>query len=150
MDCIGQAKWTFVMHTISFFVHFLKGEVKIMKNVKETNWSKEFACYKKKMDEQNQLVNKLLNGEELSLEESENLIVCRISIIREDYGEEAIFKLINKLDNELPSWSDYSDKYPNNPYLSGFTLNGKNYACHYSGVMGCFWNFQDDKFILKW
>lgn len=52
---------------------------------------------------------------------------------------EYLYSLEMSAYDKYEQWSDYDERFPDNPYQSGLIVNGHKYTTDYSGIAGAYW-----------
>lgn len=100
---------------------------------------REEARTKKELDEVLAIVDKFKSGENLTLEEIKTLAYTDIHMLDTDEWSSVDDTLSYILEEYGEEWSEYDDRFPNNPYLYGYILEGHTFVTGYTGVAGCYW-----------
>lgn len=100
---------------------------------------REEARTKKESTEVLAIVDKFKSGENLTLEEIKNLAYTDIHMLDTEEWSSINNTLSYILEEYGEEWSEYDDRFPNNPYLYGYILEGHIFVTGYTGVAGCYW-----------
>lgn len=100
---------------------------------------REEARTKKELDEVLAIVDKFKSGEKLTLEEIKTLAYTDIHMLDTEEWSSVDDTLSYILEEYGEEWSEYDDRFPNNPYLYGYILEGHTFVTGYTGVAGCYW-----------
>lgn len=100
---------------------------------------REEARTKKELDEVLAIVDKFKSGENLTLEEIKTLAYTDIHMLDTEEWSSIDDTLSYILEEYGEEWSEYDDRFPNNPYLYGYILEGHTFVTGYTGVAGCYW-----------
>ena len=94
---------------------------------------------KKELDEVLAIVDKFKSGEKLTLEEIKTLAYTDVRMLDTEEWSSVDDTLSYILEEHGEEWSEYDDRFPNNPYLYGYILEGHTFVTGYTGVAGCYW-----------
>ena len=100
---------------------------------------REEARAKKELDEVLAIVDKFKSGEILTLEEIKTLAYTDIHMLDTEEWSSVDDTLSYILKEYGEEWSEYDDRFPDNPYLYGYILEGHTFVAGYTGVAGCYW-----------
>lgn len=100
---------------------------------------REEARTKKELYEVLAIVDKFKSGEKLTLEEIKTLAYTDIHMLDTEEWSSVDDTLSYILEEYGEEWSEYDDRFPNNPYLYGYILEGHTFVTGYTGVAGCYW-----------
>jgi len=109
-----------------------------MRRVIQEN-KREEARTKKELDEVLAIVDKFKSGESLTLEEIKTLAYTDIHMLDTEEWSSVDDTLSYILEEYGEEWSEYDDRFPNDPYLYGYILEGHTFVTGYTGVAGCYW-----------